>query len=534
MTEMLPRPAAKTLGGLLEERAKSHPGRPALTYREETLDFAEVRRRALDCAKALHAQGVRAGDKVGVLMGNRIEWVVSNFAIQYLGATLVAMNTWYTQRELAYVLEHADIKLLLAADSLLKYDYASMLDALQPFSVTCPKLRTVVMLGKRRCGGAVDYERFLASGAGVADEEILAIERRIDPEEPAYLLYTSGSTSHPKGVLLVHRHLVENMYDIGVRMHFTPDDVVFMPLSLFWGMGCMNFLIGPWAHGAHIVLQEHFDPLEALNLIQRYRCTVFPGTPNIVHAVFEHPEANRFDLSSVRKGTPIGSPPMTLKLLQTVMPLGIRCFGLTETHGFSNMHDASDPIDKRSRTEGRIMPGFQMCIVDPETGEALGPGKSGEIRLRGRIMKAYYKNPDATAAAFDEDGWFRTGDIGQIDDEGYLLFMGRYKEMLKTGGINVAPIEIEEVLLKHPAVQEAFVCGLPDPVRDQIVAAVIVLSSGMRVTEEELARHCREQLAAYKVPRRMRFATMDELPQTASRKVHRLRLQTLFQPEPTE
>lgn len=174
-----------------------------------------------------------------------------------------------------------------------------------------------------------------------------------------------------------------------------------------------------------------------------------------------------------------------------------------------------------------------MRIIDPHTGEALGPGKPGEIRLRGRIMKGYYKNPDATAAAFDEEGWFRTGDIGQVDDEGYLQFMGRYKEMLKTGGINVAPIEVEEVLQKHPAVREAFVCGLPDPVRDQIVAAVIVLGCAMQVTEEELMQYCREQLAAYKVPRRIRFASMDELPLTASRKVHRLRLNTLFQSEPT-
>lgn len=529
MTAMLRRPAAKTLAGLLEEMARENAGRPALTYRGETLDFAQVRRLALDCAKALHAQGVRAGDHVGLLMGNRVEWVVVNFAIQYLGATLVAMNTWYTQRELAYVLEHADVKLLVAADGLLKYDYAAMLDALQPFSVSCPSLASVVMLGDRGCGGTIDYTGFLARGAGVPDEAILEIARQVRPEDAAYLLYTSGSTSHPKGVLLMHRHLVENMYDIGVRMHFTPDDVVFMPLSLFWGMGCMNFLLGPWAHAAHIVLQEHFDPLEGLALIERHRCTVFPGTPNIVHAVFQHPERPRYDLSSIKTGTPIGAPQVTRELLDTVMPLGVRVFGLTETHGFSNMNDAADPIDKRSRTEGRVMPGFEMRIVDPETGQVAGPRQPGEVRLRGRIMKGYYKNPEATAAAYDAEGWFRTGDIGQVDEEGYLYFMGRYKEMLKTGGINVAPIEVEEVLLKHPAVREAFVCGVPDPVRDQIVAAVIIARPGMAVTEDELVRHCREQLAAYKVPRRLRFVEMDDLPQTSSRKVHRLKLHTLFE-----
>jgi fatty-acyl-CoA synthase len=528
MMEMLKRPQAETLAGLLEEMATRHPERPALTYNEHTLDYAQVRRLVLDCAKAMHRQGIRSGDKVGILMGNRPEWVVANFAIQYLGATMVALNTWYTQRELAYVLEHSDIKLLMASDSFLKSEYAAMLDAIQPYSQSCPALHQVVMLGKRQCAGSISYEGFISSGADITDETILQIQRGVSPDDVAYLLYTSGSTAHPKGVMLLNRHLVGNMYDIGVRMHFTPADVVFMPLSLFWGMGCMNMLIGPIAHGACIVLQEHFDPEKALELIQRYRCTVFPGTANIIHAVFEHPQRASYDLSSISKGTPVGAPEVTRKLLQTVMPLGIRCFGLTETHGFSNMHDASDPLDKRSHNEGRVMPGFEMRIVDPDSGLPVGPRQAGEIRLRGRIMKGYYKNPEATAATFDDEGWFKTGDVGMVDDEGYLSFMGRYKEMLKTGGINVAPIEVEEVLLRHPGVQEAFVCGLPDPVREQIVAAVLVLHKGATLTEEELLRYCREQLASYKVPRRIRFVGMDDLPQTPSRKVHRLRLHTLF------
>ena len=528
-TPMLKRPQASTLAGLLEEIACDHPNRPALTLQGQTLGYAQVRRHALDCAKALYAQGVRAGDNVGILMGNHLEWVIVNFAIQYLGARMVALNTWYTQREIAYVLEHSDIKLLVSSDSFLKSDYVEMLQELAPGSSSCPLLQTVVMLGERRCTHAMAYDRFLESGASLADDTILDIQRQVGHDDVAYILYTSGSTAHPKGVMLVHRHLVGNMYDIGVRMHFTPDDVVFMPLSLFWGMGCMNMLIGPMAHAAHIVLQEHFDPTDALALISRYRCTVFPGTPNIVHAVFNHPERDMHDLSSICKGTPVGAPEVTRALLKTVMPLGIRCFGLTETHGFSNMHDGADPIDERASNEGRVMPGFEMCIVDPDTGQLREAGQSGELRLRGRIMKGYYKNPEATAAAFDEDGWFKTGDIGMIDANGYLHFMGRYKEMLKTGGINVAPIEVEEVLLRHPSVQEAFVCGVPDPVRDQIVAAVLVLKHGATLTEDEVVSHCRGQLAVFKVPRRVRFVTMDELPQTASRKVQRLKLHTLFE-----
>jgi fatty-acyl-CoA synthase len=528
----LDRPASKTLPALIEEMAARVPERPAVSFEGRTVTFAGFRRLALDFAKALHAAGVRPGDKVGILLGNRIEWLVVNFAAQYLGATMVALNTWYTQRELAYVLEHSDVAVLVAADQYLRLDYATMLEGLHPWSERLPVLRKVVMLGERRARGATSYEQFVASGASVGDEQVLAMAQSVQGDDVAYLLYTSGSTAHPKGVMLLHRHLIENMYDIGVRMRFTPQDVVYMPLSLFWGMGCMNMLLGPWTHGMHIVLQEQFDATDGLELIQKYRCTVLGGTANIIHAIFEHPLRARYDLSSISKGTPLGAPPVSLKLLQTVMPHGIRCFGLTETHGFAAMHDAADPIEKRANNEGRVMPGFRLRIVSPETGQELGPGEAGEIRLKGRIMRGYYKNPEATANTFDDEGWFKTGDIGVLDADGYLMFMGRFKEMLKTGGINVAPIEVEEVLLKHPAVHDAYVTGLPDPVREQIVAAVVVLKEGAAVGEQELIEHCRRQLAVYKVPRRIRFARMEDLPQTSSRKVHRLRLHTMFEPLP--
>lgn len=528
------RPESKTLCALIEEMAARYPERPAVSFEGRTVTFSEFRRLAIDCAKALHAQGVRRGDKVGILMGNRIEWLVVNFAAQYVGATMVALNTWYTERELAYVLEHSDVSLLVSADHYLRADYVAMLEAMQPWAQTLPQLRKVVTLGERQARDSIPYERFIACGAGVTDEEILSLSRAVEAEDIAYILYTSGSTAHPKGVMLVHRHLIENMFDIGQRMHFTPNDVVYMPLSLFWGMGCMNMLIGPWTHGMHIVLQAQFDASDGLELIQRYRCSVLAGTANIIHAIFEHPQRVCYDLSSMNKGTPLGTPETSMTIMRTVMPLGVRVYGLTESHGFATMHDAGDPIEKRACTDGRVMPGFELRIVSPDTDQVLGPGEVGEVRLKGHLMRGYYKNPEATANSYDEEGFFKTGDVGAMDADGYLLFMGRYKEMLKTGGINVAPIEVEEVLLKHPKVREAFVTGLPDPVREQVVAAIIVLKEGASMDEEEVIQHCRDQLAAYKVPRHIRFATMDEIPHTTTKKVHRLRLATLFDSVPAQ
>lgn len=521
-------PASKTLCGLVEEMAARYPASTALSFQGRSFTFAEFRRLVLDCARALHAQGVRPGDKVGILMGNRTEWLVANFAIQYVGATMVALNTWYTQRELAYVLEHSDVSMLLTADRFARADYVQMLQALQPWATHVPLLRQVVMLGESRLPGAIAWGDFLAAGRSVEDAAVLHRARVVSGDDIAYLLYTSGSTSHPKGVELFHRHLIENMFDIGERMHFSTQDVVYMPLSLFWGMGCMNMLLGPWTHGMHIVLQEQFDAKEGLELIDRYGCTVLGGTANIIHAIFEHPERSSYDLSSMRGGTPLGASDVSLQILRTVMPLGVRVYGLTETHGFCTMHDAEDPIEKRARTDGRVMPGFQLRIVSPETGLEATTGEPGEVRLKGRLLRSYYKNPQATAESYDAEGWFKTGDIGSLDADGYMTFLGRYKEMLKTGGINVAPIEVEEVLLNHPSVREAFVCGVPDPVREQAVAAVVVLKDGARADEEALLRHCRKELAAYKVPRHMCFVRMDQLPQTTTGKVHRLKLHTLF------
>ena len=527
-TQTMSEPTFQTLSSLIEEMAERYPKRPAVTYKNKTINFSEFRRLAIDCAKALHSQGVRRGDNVGILMGNCIEWLVVNFAIQYLGATMVALNTWYTKSELEHVLAQSDVSLLISTDNFLNIDFTAMINAMNPISKALPLLRQVVTLGIRVAQDAVLYEDFLSSGKGVPDNTILKLHSEVMGEDVAYLLYTSGSTARPKGVMLIHKHLIGNMFDIGKRLHFSKEDICYMPLSLFWGMGCMNMLLGPWTHGMHIVLQEHFDAVEGLKLIQDYRCTVFSGTANIIHAIYKHPERHRYDLSSIRKGTPLGSPSVSRELIETVMPLGVRIYGLTESHGFATMHDATDPIEKRATTDGRLMPGFELRIVSPETGAVLGPGEIGEVRLRGRIMKGYYKDPEGTTDSFDNDGYFKTGDIGKIDTEGYLHFMGRYKEMLKTGGINVSPIEVEEVLLKHPAVREAFVTGLPDPVREQVVAAVIVLAEGTALDQDELIRYCRSQLAAYKVPQAIRFVTMDDIPQTTTRKVNRLSLAILF------
>ena len=525
------KPVARTLAGLIDGLAIHHPERPAVTSDGRTLTFDAFRAEAIMFAKALHAAGVKKGDKVGLLMGNRIEWLVACFGIQYVGATLVALNTWYTPRELSYVLQQAQVGTLLTIDHYLKSDYSEMLEAFRPWKETFPELERVAVLGDHVPAGATGWNEFLSRAAAVDDAVIAESAASVGETDMAYLLFTSGSTAHPKGVMLEHGHLIDNTWDVGARLHFVKDDVMYFPIALFWGLGCENMLLACWSRGMHIVLQDAFDPCDALALIERYRCTAFCGTPNIVQAVFEHPDRNRYDLSSLQKGVAAGSPEATRDVIENYLPMACHCYGLTECYGFATVNDASDPIEKRCVTEGKPTPGIDLIIVDPETDQCLPDGEVGEVRLKGHVTRGYYNNPAANADSFDANGYFKTGDLGALDEGGYLLFKGRLKEMLKTGGMNVAPVEVEEVLRQHPAVREAFVTGIKDAVREEIVAAIIILSEGRSITEDEVKRHCRKSLAAYKVPRRVLFTTMDKIPQTTTAKIHRLKLATLFEVE---
>ena len=483
-------------------------------------------------ARALHALGVRRGDKVAILMGNRPEWIVVDLAITTLGGVMVGVNTWATARELEYLLGHSDARVLIAADRFLRYDYGAMLNALEPHAERLPLLGCIVCVGGAPPAGWLRYADLAALAEQVPETAIELAQRTISPGDIAYLLYTSGSMSTPKGVQLQHFALIENMWQIGERQRVTERDRLWLAVSLFWGLGCENALFNLLTHGGCVVLQEHFDAGAALELIEGERCTLFYGTPNMGQALYEHPDRARRDLASLRGGATIGTP----EQIQRVVDLGAReicnIYGLTETYGNCNVTDATDPLEKRLTSVGRPLAGVDQRIVDPETGRQLPPGEVGEIRVKGYVTTGYYKDPERTAEAFDEHGYFKTGDLGWADADGELRFRGRIKEMVKTGGINVAPVEVEEVLMTHPGVQLAFVTGVPDAARDEVLAAVIVPKSGAGLSAEALCAFCREALAAYKVPRLIRFAAEEELPLTTTGKVQKNRLAATFFPGP--
>jgi fatty-acyl-CoA synthase len=423
------------------------------------------------------------------------------------------------------VLDHCDATTLITIARFAGQDYLGLLAELGgPGSSRLPKLERVIVVDGERPGPPTPYDSLGDLGVAVTDGELDAAQRAVSPDDVAYILYTSGTTSTPKGVQLRHGGLIENMWNIGERQHLTPADRMWMGISLFWSFGCANALLAVMTHGGTIVLQESFEAGAALALIERERCTVYYGTPNIALALTEHPDRARRDLSSLRTGAAIGPPPA----MQLVMDLGVReicnVYGLTETYGNCNVTDAHDPAEIRRTTVGRPLPGMEIRIVDRETRRPLPTGEVGEILVRGHLTPGYYKDPAKNAAAFDAEGFLLTGDLGAIGDDGRLRFRGRIKEMIKTGGINVAPLEVEEVLLGHPAVEQAYVVGLPDARKEEILAAVVVLREGHAVEPEALRAFSRKALAAFKVPREFRLMRRDELPVTATGKVQKFRL----------
>ncbi len=523
-------PAGRTIPALLDELAARFPDKDALIDARQSYTFRTLRDRVRDLARGLVGLGVQAGDKVAILMGNRAEWVLMNCAITTIGAVMVGINTWSSTRELEYLLAHSDTSVLVTADRFLKSDFLAQLDELRPWSATLPLLRHVIVVGDGSRPDTLPFEALAAAGDGVSLDEVRARGVAVRPDDLAYLLYTSGSTARPKGVMLLHRGLVENLWGIGERLGLDEDDRVWLAVSLFWGLGCANALFAAFTHGACVVLQESFDPDEALRIMESRRCTVLYGTPNMIHALLEHPDFARRDLKSLRKGATIGTPEQMRRVMRDLLPMVCQIYGLTETYGNCAVTDWREPDALRAATAGRALPGNSFRVVDPETGAVLPPGTTGELRVKGYVTPGYYKDPERTAAAFDADGFFLTGDLCQLDTDGNLTFRGRIKEMLKTGGINVAPAEIEDIMMRHEAVEQAHVVGLPDAVRDEIVAAVVVLKPGHAASEAELLAHCREQLAAYKVPRRLILVATTDLPLTVTGKVQKNRLHTLFPP----
>ncbi len=519
------KPQSRTAPDLLDEISAREADRIFLIDGETRLTYREFREGVRACAKGFLAMGVRKGGRVAILMGNRTEWLTGYFAAMAIGAEVVALNTMATARELAYQLKHSEVTLLIFEPQFRDRDFVELLaEAARDYGLDpLPKYLPV----DAAPSGAMQFAELSDHGEAISEAVLAEAQASVGADDTACILYTSGSTALPKGVPLHHSGLIDNMWSIGERQHLTADDRLWLGVSLFWSYACVNALFTVLTHGGSIVLQHHFEPGEALRLIEQERCTVYYGTPALARPMWEHADRSSRDLSSLRTGATIGTPDQ----VQTVIDLGVReicnVYGLTEAYGNSCVIDCREPLERRLNSSGPALDGVEIRIVDNETERVLPSGEMGEVRVRGHLTKGYLNEPEKTSESLDADGFLRTGDLGTMDQNGFLTYRGRLKEMVKTGGINVAPAEIEAVFALHPEIEQIYVTGIPDDRLDEALAAVIVPVEAAPLSEELIA-FGRETLAGYKVPRRYRFVSADELPLTTTGKLQRNRLAEFF------
>ncbi|MGG5809492.1 class I adenylate-forming enzyme family protein [Falsiroseomonas sp. CW058] len=522
-------PLARTLHDMLEEQAALRPAAPAVICAGRVLSFAALAARVRAVASALRARGLRHGERVGILMNNRAEFLEAALGASAAGAVVVPFSTWSTRQELDFLLADSGVRTLFALPGFGREDFVASLGALVPEaaaggawrSARFPALRDLVLVGAPPPPGWLRHEALID---GAAPLPPLPPGEAAGAGDDGIILYTSGSTSRPKAVRLVQHGIVENGFNIGERQGLGPGDRVLVAVPLFWAYGAVNAMPATLTHGATLVLQSRFEPGEALDLIERHRCTSIYTLPAMTAALIRHPEFRPARTASLRKGLTIGAPQ---DLHQAATVLGAahiaNIYGSSECYGNCCVTPHDWPLDLRSTCQGPPLPGVRLRIRDQKDGRLLGPGRAGLIEVSGYLTRGYGgASAGHNAAAFTEDGWFRTGDIGEIDGEGRLRFLGRSGEMIKRSGINISPAEVEDVLMQHPGVSQAAVVGVPDAEKGELIVAFIVPRPDAHPGAEELAAHCRSLASAYKVPDRIEIRPA--LPTTVTGKLLRREL----------
>ncbi|WP_435742023.1 acyl-CoA synthetase [Nocardioides sp. SYSU DS0663] len=496
------------LGEILARNARREPDRTAVVFEESSLTFAELDERTNRLANALAARGVGHGDKVAVLMYNRLEVVESFFACQKLGACPVPVNFRLAPSELAYILEDSDAVVVLTDGRLTALALES--------TAELPAVRLVATTGDTGGseGRAESYEELLAAGSREAPDA------DVDEDDLAFLMYTSGTTGRPKGAMLTHQNLVCNTINWILEMEARPGDTWLSGLPLFHIGGVNGLLPFIYLAGTCIITPStNFDPEESLRLLEKHKPTMCYFVPTQWQQICELPRAREIDTSGLRRALWGASqaPPSTLELLVDTFPtVGIvNAFGQTEMSSNTCFLKADDAVRKMGSV-GLPAVNVEVRIVDDE-GNDVAPGEIGEIVYRGpTVMKGYYKAPDATADAF-RGGWFHSGDLVRRDEEGFIYVVDRVKDMIISGGENIYPAEVERAVERHPAVREVAVVGVPHPRWVETPVAVVVASGEERPEAEDVREFLRADLASYKKPSAVVY--VDELPRNASGKI---------------
>jgi fatty-acyl-CoA synthase len=540
-----------TIGGYLDRVVASSKHRDALVSRHQgaRYTYGELGAEVQTVARALLALGVRRGDRIAIWAGNCAEWLITQYASAKIGAILVGLNPAYRLRELEYVLRHAGVSVLIVARGFRDFDYFAALRRLLPelqsnshdvSSDRFLQLRAVVHLGRERGARGLSWNDLLAQHRWAAPEMLRGREAETRPRDPAQIIYTSGTTGNPKGAMLSHRTLLNCGFFVGQRLEYQEEDRLCLPVPFYHVFGCILGALAAMTSGCAVVLPgDEFDAGECLKTIETEGCTAVYGVPTMFIAQLEHPYLPECQLHSLRTGIVAGAP-CSHDLMRTIiermhLPELTISYGLTESPPAlqTAVHDS---LERRVATVGTALPHVECKIIDPNESVVIPRGTPGELCTRGYgVMLGYWNDAAATAAVIDADGWMHTGDLAEMDDEGYVRIVGRLKDIIIRAGENVHPREVEDFLRAHPKVLEAHVFGLQDSEHGEEVCAWIKLRVGEKATAEEIRRFCRNQIASYKVPRYIRF--VDSFPTTITGKVQKFRMREItaaeMAPQPT-
>ena len=476
----------------------------------------EVERVAL----GLLAADVNKGDRVGIWAPNCAEWIFVQYATARIGAILVNINPAYRSHELQYVLAQSGIRLLVAAPSFKTSDYRSMIEEVRP---RCPALEHVVLLGTET------WDALLDAGAGSSADGLARREAALGFDDPINIQYTSGTTGFPKGATLSHHNILNNGYFVGHLLGYDEHDRVCVPVPFYHCFGMVMGNLGAMANGSTVVIPaEAFDAAATLQAAQDERCTSLYGVPTMFIAELALPNFATYDIGTLRTGIMAGSPCPVEVMKRVVAEMHMEevtiMYGMTETSPVSTMTRRDDDLQRRVSTVGTVMPHVEIKIVDPASGLTVARDSPGEVCTRGySVMLGYWEAPEQTAEAVDDAGWMHTGDLGTMDDDGYVAIVGRIKDMVIRGGENIYPREIEEFLYGHPDIDDVQVIGVPDErYGEELMAWVRLRPDAAPLTVEALREYCTGQLAHYKIPRYLYLT--DEFPMTVTGKIRKVEM----------
>ena len=534
----------KTIGQVVQEAALNYPENPALIQPEFKLrqNYRDFYASCRETAKGLMGLGVQRGDKISVWTTNIPQWVYLQFSLGMIGGILVTVNTNYQSHELQYILEQSDATTLFLMDSYRDTSFYNTVrnvmpevDSCKPGHLVCAKLplmKNIVYIGEKvGTPGMFKFTDMINMGKSITDQELEERMNSLDDQDVINMQYTSGTTGFPKGVMLTHHNIVNNARMVGDVMGMTDKDSLLIHVPLFHCFGCVMSTLNCVYHASAMVLLESFDPAKSLATIDAERCTAVNGVPTMFVAILNHPDFDKYDTSSLRTGTMAGAlcPEETMNQVRTKMHCSevVIAFGQTECSPVMTMTRRDDPVNLRVTTVGSLLPDVEGKIIDPETGKDSPVNVQGEIVTRSAcVMRGYYKMPEETSGDIDKEGWLHTGDLGEVDENGYFKVTGRIKDMIIRGGENIYPRELENFLYGHPKVMNVQVVGIPDKKYGEQVLAAIQLKDEQKATPEEFIEFCKGKIARHKIPKYWEF--VETYPMTASGKIQKYKLIDIF------